>query len=85
MYKRPFIIFSILLLSFLQVLAYPINQIDALAEIRESQLFDLSGRLIRKIGSERAIQIGDLAPGVYLLRVQTNGKQYMERFLKHGL
>jgi hypothetical protein len=59
--------------------------IETTAEISESRLFDLSGRLIRKIGSERAIQIGDLAPGVYLLRVQTNGKLYMERFLKYGL
>ena len=59
--------------------------IETTAEIRESRLFDLSGRLIRKIGSGRALQIGDLAPGVYLLRVQTNGKLYMERFLKHGL
>ena len=57
--------------------------IETTAEIRESRLFDLSGRLIRKAGSEKSIQISDLASGVYLLHVQTNGKLYMERFLKH--
>jgi len=57
--------------------------IETTAEIFESRLFDLSGRLVRKGSAEKNIQVGDLSPGVYLLHVQTNGKKYIERFLKH--
>ncbi len=58
-------------------------RIETTREIRQSQLYDLSGRLLRKATSEKFIQVGDLAPGIYLLRIQTNGKNYVERFLKH--
>jgi len=50
--------------------------------VRESKCFDLSGRLVRNLGSEKALYIGDLSPGVYLMHIQTNGKNYVERFLK---
>lgn len=58
-------------------------QIETNSEIRQSQLYDLSGRLVRKTSSEKIIQVGDLSPGVYLMRIQTNEKNYRERFLKH--
>jgi len=57
--------------------------IETTNEIRQSELFDLSGRFIRKTRSEKSILVGDLAPGVYLMRIQTNGNYYIERFLKH--
>lgn len=57
-------------------------RIQTSSEIRQSQLYDLSGRLLRKGATEKTIQVGDLSPGVYLLHVQTNEKNYLERFLK---
>jgi len=57
--------------------------IETNGEIRQSQLYDLSGRLVRKTSAEKIIQVGDLSPGVYLMYIQMNGKKYMERFLKH--
>lgn len=57
--------------------------IETNGEIRQSQLYDLSGRLVRKTSTEKIIQVGDLSPGVYLMYIQTNGKNYRERFLKH--
>lgn len=57
--------------------------IETNMEIRESRLFDLSGRLLQKAGSTKDIQISGLASGVYIFHIQTNGKIYIERFLKH--
>lgn len=57
--------------------------IETTAEINESRLYDMSGRLVRKVSNEKSLQVGDLAKGVYLLHVQANGKSYIERFLKH--
>jgi hypothetical protein len=56
---------------------------ETTAEIEQSRLYDLSGRLVRKRSAEKEIPIGDLAPGVYLLQVRSNNKNYLERFLKH--
>ncbi len=57
--------------------------IETAAEINESRLYDMSGRLVRKVSNEKVIQVGSLANGVYLLYVQSNGKRLIERFLKH--
>lgn len=57
--------------------------IESTAEINEIRLYDMSGRFVRKVSDKKAVQVGDLAKGVYLMRVQTNGKKYNERFIKH--
>jgi len=57
--------------------------IETATEIRALKCFDLSGRLIRKVGPEKFLQVGDLLPGVYLIQVQANEKSYIERFLIH--
>jgi hypothetical protein len=57
--------------------------IETAADVRSSKCFDLSGRLIRTVGPEKSFPVGDLAAGIYLMRIQTNGKLYFERFQKH--
>lgn len=57
--------------------------IETSAEIQQSNLYDLSGRLLRTTSTEKIIPVGSLLPGVYLLQIQTNGKNRVERFLKH--
>jgi hypothetical protein len=52
------------------------------ADVQQSKLYDMTGRLILKTSAEKEILVGTLAPGVYLLQVQSNGKNYRERFLK---
>ncbi|MCX6308024.1 MAG: T9SS type A sorting domain-containing protein [Bacteroidia bacterium] len=56
--------------------------IKSSAEIQQSKLFDLSGKLLRTGSAEKVIPLEDLAPGVYWLEIQSNGKTIHERFLK---
>lgn len=47
----------------------------------QGQLLNVMGRKIRAINAT-TIQVGDLAPGIYYLQLQTGNQQYVERFIK---
>jgi YbbR domain-containing protein len=49
------------------------------------QIMDLSGRLQKTIsfsGYEQEVDVSDLAAGVYMLKINSNGKQMLLKFVK---
>lgn len=51
--------------------------------IHQIELVDVSGRLIRQEGASKTLYVGDLRPGLYLIRLNLNGKIVVQRYLNY--
>lgn len=57
--------------------------IETIGEIQQTKMFDLRGRLVQKTSSEKNLPIGNLPLGIYLLNIDMDGANHLQRFIKH--
>lgn len=57
---------------------------ESKAQIQSIQLFDIGGRLIKAFGkNKKALDIGDIADGIYFLNIQTEEGDINEKIIVH--
>ena len=64
-----------------------IESLDANAEMKSLELYDITGKLIKSINYEtislsQSIDIADLQSGVYVLNIQTDKNRIIKKFIK---
>lgn len=50
--------------------------------VLETQIFDLSGKLLTQNFAKKQINVGDLSQGIYLLQINTEEGKVMKKFIK---
>jgi len=50
-------------------------------EEKKLYIYDLNGRVVKKVKTNREISVSDLKPGIYLLKIDTNQDFYYEKII----